>query len=342
MERQIGHLTRLVDDLLDLSRITSGKIELRLGPLKLSEVVAQAAATSQPLVSQCGHVLEIELPEDEIVLEADSIRLTQVIANVLNNASRYTPQGGRIQLSASVVDASVVIRVRDTGRGITPEMLTRIFDIFVQEDRDTAGGGLGLGLTLVKRLVELHGGRVSATSEGPGKGSEFAITLPLVKKEPVIETSLDTSGVAPTSASLRVVVVDDNLDIRETVTALLRHWGHRVEHAGTGSAGLELILSSRPEVAFIDVGLPELDGYEVARRLRREIPREALRLVAMTGYGQESDRKRSLEAGFDQHLTKPVNGSKLEAALHRRREGDGELPRAEIPGDVVYGSDLGS
>ena len=316
VQRQVRHLGRLIDDLLDVSRINSGKIELRTGRVKLADLIEHAAATSAPLVEQHGHDLVVELPKEPVVLIVDAVRLTQVVANLLNNAARYTDPGGKIRLSCKVVGEAVEIYVEDNGRGMPPELLERVFDMFFQQQ--DGGGGLGLGLTLVRRLVEMHGGTVHAASDGVGKGSRFTVRMPLPNiTEADGEDTATRGSLIPGDRPLRVVVVDDNADIRMTLRDLLETLGHRViAVAADGLAGLEAVLSQKPDAALVDIDMPRLDGYSVAERLRAELGPEAIRLVAMTGFGQHRDRERALRAGFDAHLIKPVSAELLLHALY--------------------------
>jgi two-component system, sensor histidine kinase len=308
MGRQLKHLCRLVDDLLDVQRISSGKIELRRETVSLRDVLEQAVATVRPALDERGHALELDLPPRPVVLEADGVRLTQVVANLLNNAIRYTDPPGKIALQASVLGDEVRVQVTDNGRGIAADVLPRIFDMFIQEQ--DGGGGLGLGLTLVKRLVGLHAGRVQAHSEGPGRGATFTIWVPV--GQPGRLPRMTTEPSAPASRPgadrpLVIALVDDNPDIRETMSELLSSWGHRVEVAGDGLSGVELISRCHPDLAIVDIGLPKLDGYGVATEVRKRLGKGQIRLVAVSGFGQEADRKRSLEVGFDEHLVKPVD-----------------------------------
>jgi signal transduction histidine kinase len=316
MERQVKYLARLVDDLLDVSRINSGKIELRRAPLQLSDVVEQAVAAVRPALDERQHELEISLPEQPTTLVADGVRLTQVVANLLNNAIRYTDPPGKIALRCKATDETLTIEVADNGRGIAADLLPRIFGMFVQEQK--GGGGLGLGLTLVERLVDLHGGRVYATSDGPGLGATFVVELPMHTSSessanlPVLNGTPASTGDGPAKPRgpvrpLSIVLVDDNPDIRETMYELLRTWGHSVDMAQDGPSAVELILRIKPDLAFVDIGLPKMDGYGVATEVRSLLGPERTRLVAMSGYGQESDRRRSLESGFNAHLVKPAD-----------------------------------
>jgi signal transduction histidine kinase/DNA-binding response OmpR family regulator len=326
MSRQVLHLVRLVDDLLDVSRITKGKIELRREHADLRTVIEHAMATSQPLLEARRHRLTVELPVEPVALLADPTRLAQVISNLLNNAAKYSEPGSQIRLVVTVEAGEVIVRVTDAGIGIRPEALPRIFEPFVQADRtsDRVCGGLGLGLTLVRRLVELHGGTVEARSEGPGRGSEFEVRLPRTAEllagslaaaggAPAIERRRGVPSLAP--PVLRVVIIDDNQDIRETLVALLELVGHTAVAAEDGTHGIELVTALGPEVALVDIGLPDIDGYQVARALRSKMGARPLRLYAMSGYGQAEDCRRSVEAGFDAHLVKPVEPELLLALL---------------------------
>jgi len=313
MERQLYHLRRLVDDLLDVSRISSGRIELRLEQLDLRTVLEEAMTTSEPLISGRQQRLEAHLPAEPVWVDGDPVRLTQVVSNLLNNAARYTEPGGHIWLDCRREGDRVRVSVRDDGRGISPELLPRVFQLFVQERQ--GGGGLGIGLTLVKQLTEMHGGHVDVHSEGAGKGSVFSIELPALAESEVLERERLSSMPEVPAAPLRVVLIEDNADIREAVSELLRAHGHQVHEAEDGVTGVAVVRDQRPDVALVDIGLPLLDGCGVAERLRRDFPPEALRLIAMTGYGQPKDRERIMSAGFDAHLVKPASAASLLAAL---------------------------
>lgn len=308
MDRQVKHLTRLVDDLLDVSRISAGKIGLRRGPTDLRDVLEQALAIGRPSSAERRQRLEVTIASEPLVIFADAVRLVQVFVNLLRNAIQYTSDGGNIQLHARRDADRAEVSIVDTGRGIAPEFLPYVFQKFVQER--PAGGGLGLGLMLVKLLTEMHGGTVTATSAGVGKGCAFVVRLPLL-------TAAEALAKAPTDATtiagldvqmerpLRVVLVEDNPDIRETMSELLTVCGHEVSLAEDGVAGMELILATQPDVAIVDIGLPKMDGYQVVARVRAANAAAKIRMIAMTGYGQEADRRRALEAGFDAHLVKP-------------------------------------
>jgi signal transduction histidine kinase len=314
IERQATQLTRLVDDLLDVSRITLGKIKLRLQPLDLAAVVARAVETSRPLIDAHRHELIVTLPEAPVRVEGDRARLIQVIANLLNNAAKYQNEGGTIALTVERDASSAVITVRDRGIGVAPEMLSEIFELFSQGERtlDRAQGGLGIGLSLVKTVVSLHGGSVSVASEGVGRGSEFSIRLPCLLQEldgyrPSDEG--ETTEV-PDCPPLRILVVDDSRDSADSLSKLLQLAGHEVLTAHEAEQALHLAATAQPSVVLLDIGLPGMDGYEVCRRLRQSGLTNAL-IVAMTGYGLERDRRRSQEAGFDTHMVKPVPPGEL-------------------------------
>jgi signal transduction histidine kinase len=318
VERQVRHMARLVDDLLDVSRVTRGKIQLQKGPVEVGGAVKRVLEAARPLIESRGHTLRVELPSEPMWAEADPVRLEQVITNLLHNAAKYTEPGGHISLELTREEGWGVVRVVDTGAGIPAEALPRLFEPFMQVERtlDRAQGGLGLGLALVKSLVELHGGRVEAASEGPGKGSTFTVRLPLLPREWVPPQAPEQGQAQPRStAGVRVLVVDDNVDAAEALSDALSLEGYEVEVAHDGEAALERARVSSPHVIFLDIGLPGLDGYEVARRLREQPGFESVRLVALTGYGQSEDRKRSREAGFDAHLVKPVDLQALRAHL---------------------------
>jgi CheY-like chemotaxis protein len=308
MDRQVARMARLVDDLLDVSRITRGMIELRREKVPVDVAVAASVEAARPLIEERGHRLRIDLPPTALVLDADPTRLEQVITNLLTNAAKYTSRGGDILLRAEKAGREAVLRVRDTGIGIRPEMLPRVFDLFQQADRlpGVASDGLGIGLTLVRRLVNLHGGSVAVRSDGPEKGSEFEVRWPLAS-----EAHPDPDDVTlPAKASerkLRILVCDDNVDAAETFAQLLEFQNHAVRVTHNGRDALAAAEENKPEVVFLDIGLPGgMDGYQVARRLRAIPGLARILVVAMTGYGQEDDRRRAREAGFDAHLVKPA------------------------------------
>ena len=318
IERQVRHLVRLVSDLLDLSRVSQGKVVLSRRPLEVIDVVFRAIEMASPLAEQRGHRLVVKVPESGLRIEADETRLAQVIGNILNNAARYTPEGGRIWVTAAREDGHVVLRIADSGIGMRPEVLSRIFDLFMQEGRGRDGSheGLGIGLSIAKGLVELHGGTITARSDGEGRGSEFVIRLPLAA---AAEAPVDGPGPARTDGrgGMRVLVVDDNRDGAELLEEVFRALGHTTRLAYDGEGALELAHQFRPEIAFLDIGLPVMDGYQLARRLRAAPGLAQVRLVAVTGFGQEADRGRAREAGFDEHLTKPVEIDQLRLLMDR-------------------------
>jgi signal transduction histidine kinase/CheY-like chemotaxis protein len=315
ISRQVQHLVRLVDDLLDVSRVTQGKVLLQREALELTGVISRGIELARPLIDARHHKLEVTLPAiGELTVEGDATRIAQVIGNLLDNAAKYTEEGGSIHLSATRDNESVVIRVRDNGVGISPDLLPRVFDLFIQAERspDRAQGGLGIGLSLVKNLIELHGGTVEARSNGPGNGSEFIVRLPVLQKQWVREATATKHHARRLRPNQRVLVVDDNVDAAETLRMLLEMNGHEVRCAHEGTQAIELAMDFRPDVALLDIGLPRMDGFELARRLRARPEMRDTRLIALTGYGQAEDRSRALAAGFDDHLTKPVDPNALE------------------------------
>jgi signal transduction histidine kinase len=336
--RQLTSLTRLVDDLLDVSRITRGKINLTRQLVELEALISRAVETVHPLFDEQKHQLTLELPEPGVKVFGDPTRLTQAIANVLGNAAKYTDQGGQIIVSATVREADVEICIRDNGIGIRPEMLPHVFELFTQLDHDDGRtqGGLGIGLALVQRLVQMHGGEVSAASEGPGKGSEFVIRLPMLREEdePVEAKPESIVDAPPTQSEMmsvvtplvtvsvahmarRILIADDNNDALESLATLLQLSGHEVFTATNGGTALQSVERHLPEVVLLDIGMPLLDGYEVAKRIRAQPWGQRITLVALTGWGQDSDRRRSREAGFDSHLVKPLDLETLTDLLAR-------------------------
>lgn len=315
MQRQLDHMVRLIDDLLDVARITRGKLELKCGPTTLGAVVRAAVEASAPLVERGRHRLSVLMTDEHLLLNADLTRLAQVVSNLLNNSSKYTPPGGQIELRARAEATEAVIEVVDNGVGIPPEHLEQVFELFSQVNRelDRTQGGLGIGLALVHRLVEMHGGRVTAESAGLGHGTTFRVRLPALHEESVAVTPKDsTLGPAPAMPK-RVLVVDDNEDAVSLLALLLEHAGYATRVAEDGPSALQAALSFRPEVVILDIGLPGLDGYEVARELRaRGGP---ISLIALTGWGTQDDMQKAFDAGFDLHLTKPVSAQELCGAL---------------------------
>jgi PAS domain S-box-containing protein len=320
MDRQVRQLTRLVDDLLDTSRVNRGLVQLRKERVLLADVVSRAVETTQPIIKERSHTLTVTAPEQPVWLDGDPVRLEQILGNLLTNAARYTEPGGRIFVTAEREGEQAVVRVQDSGIGIRPEMLTHIFDMFTQADRvpGRVHEGLGIGLTLVKSLVEMHGGSVEALSAGPGKGSEFVVRLP-VAQQPEASVAEEAERAQESEARgrpLRILVVDDNEDAAESLSMLLTLYGHDVRTAPDGPAALEQARAWVPEVILLDIGLPKgMSGYDVARRIRADPRISGARLVALSGFGQDEDRRKSREAGFDHHLTKPAEPDVLEALI---------------------------
>ena len=328
IERQVRHLVSLVSDLLDVSRVSQRKLVLNKRPMETSDVVFRAIEMASPLVEQRGHRLTVRVPETGLLVEADETRLAQVICNILNNAAKYTPQGGRIAVAAARESSEVVLRVSDSGIGIRPEILSRIFDLFVQEERglDRSRGGLGIGLSIAKGLVELHGGSIAARSDGEGRGSEFVIRLPLAGALASPVEPADAARAEAARRGKRILVVDDNRDGAELLDEVFRALGHTTRLAYDGATALQLAREFGPQIAFLDIGLPEMDGYELARRLRGLPSLSEVRLVAVTGFGQEADRDRARAAGFDEHLVKPVEIDELRRLMDRLLTGAARLP----------------
>jgi PAS domain S-box-containing protein len=326
MDRQLNLLVRLVDDLLDMSRITKGMSELRKQRVELKAIVQNAVETSRPVVESSHHKLTVELPSEPIWLEADPIRMAQVVSNLLNNSARYTASNGCITLTAEQAGAWAVIKVKDNGIGMPTEMLHRIFEMFIQVkgSSDRPQGGLGIGLALVRGLVEMHGGTVEAHSDGDGMGSEFIVRLPIAEataREAQVAHQ-DEGQTNAQSPSRRILIADDNEDGAKSLAMLLRLAGHKVHVAHNGQMALKLAQSENPQIAILDIKMPDMDGHEVARRLRQQAGLENIVLVAMTGYGQPEDRLRSQEAGFTHHLTKPVDSKQLNELIASCVEND--------------------
>jgi len=321
IERQVGQLSHLVDDLLEISRITTGSVQLRQERVAVNGIVQCAVESVRPLIDQHKHELTVSLSPQPIWLYADAARLEQVVVNLLNNAAKYTDEGGHIWLAVHQEDDACVLRVRDTGIGIAPELLPRIFDLFTQAARSLARsqGGLGIGLCLVHRLVEMHGGTVVAYS-ALGQGSEFVVRLPMMVSPTSQPPSPPKETAEPTGPSLLVLVVDDNVDAAQSLAMLLKVSGHQVRMAHTGPTALQEALDYRPNAVLLDIGLPGMDGYEVAKRIRQQPALQNVVLVAMTGYGQETDRHRSREVGFNAHLVKPADFGKVQQILATNSE----------------------
>jgi len=317
IDRQTEHMTRLVEDLLDVSRITRGTIELRRERVSLATVLKAAVEASSALMERNRHQLKVTTPSQPLYVEGDVTRLTQIVANLLDNAAKYTDPGGKVWLSAEREGDSAVIRVKDSGIGISAEVLPRIFDMFTQAGLpvERSQGGLGVGLALVERLVLLHGGTVAAYSGGAGQGSQFTIKLPLAPAQKVPAVELRDASLAPSRSRCKVLVVDDNVDSVDSLAMLLRMMGHEVETASDGASGLEKAVAFKPNVAILDIGLPKVNGYELAKQIREQPWSKNVILVALTGWGQEQHRRRSEEAGFNHHLTKPVEFDVLQEIL---------------------------
>jgi PAS domain S-box-containing protein len=322
MERQLGQMVRLIDDLLDLSRVSRGLVELRRSRLRFGDALRHAIETSRPLLDQAGHSLNVTIADETLELEADPTRIVQIFANLLNNAAKFTPRGGRIELSLKREDEKAVVAVRDNGIGIPAAMLNRIFDMFTQVDRSHTqiGGGLGLGLTLVRRLVEMHGGSVEARSKGLGAGSEFVVQLPLARALPAPAGTGDGDGAQDEQGTLsrRVVVADDNVDAALSLSMMLNMVGHETRIAYDGKQALVIAREFLPDAMVLDIGMPGLSGHDLARAVRLEPWGQAVLLIAASGWGQPEDKQRSREAGFDHHLVKPVEFDALEKLLQDR------------------------
>ncbi|HWS61162.1 MAG TPA: PAS domain S-box protein [Steroidobacteraceae bacterium] len=321
IERQVTHMSRLLDDLLDVSRITRSTLELKMNPTELTLVVGSAIETARPILDTKHHSLSVELPKQAVRLEADAIRLAQVFSNLLINAAKYTDPGGHIQLRAAREGNEIVVAVRDDGIGISADMMPRLFEMFSQAQAalGRAEGGLGIGLSLVRGLVTLHGGSVEAHSDGPGRGSEFIVRLPA--RTPAEEPAdIEVEADAPVAgAGMKILVVDDNRDAADACAALLELSGHHVQTAYTGRRALELAETFRPHVLLLDIGLPDLDGYQLAAKVRATPWGRGIALIAATGWGQEEDRRRAFDAGFDHHLTKPIAAETVESLLQSLR-----------------------
>jgi len=328
IERQVGHLTRIVDDLLDVSRVLEGKVRLRREPAELATIVSNAAESAGPFLEIRKQVLRVSLPKDPIWIEADVTRMTQVLANILNNAAKFSEKRGEISITGFREGKDAVLAVADTGSGIGPDMLPYVFDMFVQEDRSLhrARGGLGIGLTLARSLVSMHRGTIAAKSAGVGHGSEFIVRIPAIEEPSQAQQIQAKTGVAAEQGPLRILVVDDSADSAESMGMILAMGGHEVRTALDSAEAHRIAVEFRPDVALLDIGLPGTDGYEVGRRLRSEPTLQGIYLVAVTGYGQDEDRKRSEEAGFHAHLVKPVDPAMLRVVMAAARN------RVGVPG----------
>ena len=316
MERQLTHLVHLIDDLLDVARVSQGKIELHRERISVQSILTGAVEISTPLIEQRKHVLQTHIPEQDVWVEGDSTRLAQIIGNLLNNAAKYTPEGGNIDLSATVEGGNVLISVTDNGLGISADMLQKVFEMFTQVDNDLsrAQGGLGIGLALVKRLVEMHHGKISATSKGLGHGSSFTVRLPLAANVTAAIAAAPESP-APAGSALRILVVDDNIPSAKTTGWMLELIGHEFTIAHDGHAAIDLAKTFLPDVILLDIGLPGINGYDVCKTLRADPRFKDTVIIAQTGWGQERDRQLALDAGFNHHLLKPIDFEKLSEQL---------------------------
>ena len=319
IQRQVEHLVRLIDDLVDVSRITRGLISLRREPVDISGVVVQAIETARPIIDSRRHTLGVNVSDEQLLVDGDTARLSQVVANILNNAAKFTDPGGRIELRVRRDGPHVAIEVSDNGRGIPREMLPRIFDLFTHSEQplDRAFGGLGIGLAIVRQLVEMHGGTVRATSDGPGAGTQVLVRLPLLLASTHAPLASLSHEVLRQVAKCRILVVDDNVDAAETLAVMLRMQGHEVQVAQDGLHALDIAPTFQPQVVMLDLGMPRLNGFETATRMRRQPWGRNLPLIALTGWGQPKDRQRTVEAGFNDHLVKPVGQQELLDAIAR-------------------------
>jgi CheY-like chemotaxis protein len=314
INRQVDYMVRLVDDLLEISRITSGKVELRREAIDLNAVLRNTVEASISFIDENRHKLDLLIPETPLMVYGDLVRLEQVFTNLLNNAARYTPKGGRIWVSARQEGEAAVVSVRDNGIGILPDMLPRLFDLFAQERRNGAGTqqGLGIGLNLVQRLVDMHGGSVEAKSPGKDQGTEITVRLPLSR---TAEKSVEPETAVTPAEGTRVLVVDDNHDAGEVLAMLLESMGFETRAVDSGAGALATLPDYQPDLILMDIGMPGMNGYEVARRIREQRQYDHIKLVALTGWGQEKDRLLSRESGFDHHLTKPVDFKVLKGLI---------------------------
>jgi CheY-like chemotaxis protein len=311
IDRQTRQLMRLLDDLLDVSRIGSGKIRLRKDVISLAAAVAGAVETVRPLVDAQGHQLVVTVPDEPIELEGDLGRLAQVFANLLNNASKFTDRGGRIEVIVERRGGEAIVTIRDNGIGIDTGQMAHIFELFQQVDQslEKGQGGLGVGLSLARSFVEMHGGRIEARSDGLGQGSAFVVSLPVRAAAPGARkgSAAEPATIAPGRHRRRILIADDNVDSSFVMAAALRAAGHEVQTTHDGRTAVEIVRSFRPDLAILDIGMPQLNGYDAARQIRQEAPAVRPTLVAITGWGQDEDRRRAFDAGFDRHLTKPVD-----------------------------------
>lgn len=319
MGRQMQQMTRLIDDLLDIARITGNKLELKKEVIELADILKVAIETAKPLIESFGHEFSVVLPQEPIYLKGDSVRIAQAISNLLNNAAKYTESGGRIWLTAERRGREIVIVVRDSGIGISAEMLPHVFEMFTQAERPSGTkGGLGIGLTLAKRLVKMHRGSIHVESKGLGKGSSFAVHLPIIfEEEEAVETPISLPHEA---ASMRILIVDDNEDAVSTLNMMLHLAGHDTRTARDGIEAVDVANTYRPNVVLLDIGMPRMNGYEAAETIRKQSWGSKMALIAMTGWGQESDRQKSKDSGFDEHLVKPVDPQVLLKLLKKMEQ----------------------
>jgi CheY-like chemotaxis protein len=317
MERQVEHMVRLIDDLLDVSRITRGKIKLQKKPTTVAELLDVAIEANRAVIEERGITLSVRVSAPTTQLDVDATRIVQVLSNLLHNARKFTPHGGRIEIAARTQGNILVLSVRDSGIGISAEAMPRIFDLFTQGDRSDAQvqGGLGIGLALARRLVEMHGGHIDAFSEGLGRGSEFVIRLPIAEHAPAAEHVAHAAEPETKASALRVVIIDDNVDAAHAMASLVEALGGTAYVAHDGPSGIERVQAVKPDVVLLDIRMPGLDGYETCRRIRANLG-TAVSIIAVTGYGQNEDKERALAAGFDAHLTKPADPKLLRAYLH--------------------------
>ena len=315
LDRQVHHIVRMVDDLMDVARLERGKIVLKKQRFDLNRVVAASVDTCLASAQQCGHRIVVDFHAKALPVDADQVRIEQIVCNLVNNAVKFTPTPGEIRVRTSMESTEALIVVEDNGVGFNADSADTLFEPFLQVNPtlERASGGLGMGLTIVRRLAELHGGSVAASSQGSGKGARFVVRIPLANSD--ADRNSDRSGPMPQTRRYRIAVIEDNADIRETLRLLLCMWGHEVQLASDGPTGVECVLTQRPDVALIDIGLPGMSGYEVARAIRQEIPNGTIRLIAVTGYGQPSDQENAMQAGFDKHVLKPVEPAILARIL---------------------------
>ena len=317
MDQQLLHLVRMIDDLLDVSRVTQGKIELRRKPVRIDDAIRAAVEISRPSIETANHDLAVDFADTPLWLNADEARLTQVVSNLLNNAAKYTPSGGKITISASKEGETALIKVSDNGIGIPADKLSKVFELFAQIDEHVqrAQGGLGIGLALVKRLVTMHGGKIDAESEGASKGTTFTVRLPLVEEPPAATAPSPSNVQSSVFRPLKVLLVDDNVLVAMTLSMMLEEIGHQVEMVHSGRDALPAARRFEPDVVLLDIGLPDIDGYEVCREFRQDAQFGEIPLIAQTGWGQDRDKERAAQAGFDRHLTKPVAFEDLQTAF---------------------------